>query len=427
MKLANGLIGLAVALAGASVCAADLSPAHWPATERAQLQRLEFLGQPPFAGPVDGSVLVTGTASPVAVHAGADALRKGGSAADAAAVVALTQIATDLGAVISYAGEMELTYFEARTGKVYVLDGTWASYAGETDPASIPDTDLSMLTGVAPPAGAGRGDLGRQTLVPGFMAAIEAMHRRFGRLPFADLFQPAIWYAEHGTTVSQGEAVWFAQRRANLWRTPQGRAFASMPDGSLPKAGDLFRQPELARTLRAVAAQGAAYMYAGDWARAFVAAVRADGGKATLQDLASYKAIWRDPVSVPFAGAQVFGMAESEEACPVLLGLNLLTASGVSAMGPYWKDPKALAAYLQGLSSPTTGPSPRSRCPPSGRRALAPRHAATGSSPATRPQSGRRSPSHRQPHRDRSSRPSACPRRTAPPSWSWTAGATSRR
>ena len=69
------------------------------------------------------TILVTGIGSPVAVHAGAEALRQGGTAADAAATVALTQVATDLGSVISYAGAMELIYFDAKTGKVSVLDG----------------------------------------------------------------------------------------------------------------------------------------------------------------------------------------------------------------------------------------------------------------------------------------------------------------
>ena len=217
------------------------------------------------------------------------------------------------------------------------------------DPASIPDSDLSQISGEPAPAGAGQGDLGRQTLVPGFMAGIEAMHRRFGRLAFADLFQPAIWYAEQGVMVSRGEGAWFAQRQAELRRTPEGRAFASMPDGALPKAGDLFRQPALARTLRAVAGQGADYMYKGDWARAYVAAVRAAGGKATTGDSAATRPPGTIPSASPSRAPQVFGVAGDQGSCSVLLGLNLLAASGVTAMGPYWRDPKALETYLRVL------------------------------------------------------------------------------
>ncbi|HEX3367206.1 gamma-glutamyltransferase [Phenylobacterium sp.] len=351
MKIANGLIGLATALYATSAIAADLSPARWPTAERAELQTQEFFSYPAFAGPVDGArILVTGTASPVAVHAGAEVLRRGGTAADAAATVALTQIATNHGSVVSYAGVMQLAYFEAKTGKVSILDGGWNSYVGETDVPGIPQTDLSVISGLPPPPAAGVGELGRQTLVPGFMAGIEAMHQRFGRLPFADLLQPAIWYAENGAPVGRSEGYWFQQRQPRFWRTPEGRAFASMPDGALPRTGDLLRQRALAQTLRAVAAQGASYMYTGDWAHAYVAAVRAAGGKATLEDMANYRAIWRNPASVPFAGAQVYGMGESPSACPILMSLNLLSAAGADRMGAYWQDPKALRTYLRTLT-----------------------------------------------------------------------------
>lgn len=352
MKVASGFVGLTAAVAfwASATAAADLSPAHWRAAERAKVQQREYFYFPPFAGPVDGrSTLVTGTVSPIAVHAGAEALRQGGSAADAAATAALTEIATDFGASVSYAGKMQLIYFEAKTGKVYALDGGWASYAHETDFASIPETDISLVSGQPPPPGVGTGALGRQTLVPGFMAGLQAMHDRFGRLPFADLFQPAIWYAENGVAISPGRVALFQQRAPQLDRTAAGRAFIRDAGGALPKPGELKRQRDLARTLRGVAAKGAAYMYTGDWAKAFVQAVRAEGGQATLDDLANYKAIWREPISTEFAGARVFGMGDSMAACPTLLALNLLAASGVAREGPYWQDPKALESYSRAL------------------------------------------------------------------------------
>jgi hypothetical protein len=133
----------------------------------------------------------------------------------------------NLGSVISYAGIVEAVYFEARTGKVYALDGGWATYAGETDPKSIPDIDIGYLrTGGAPGAGAGEA-IGRQTLTPGFMAGIEALHTRFGRLPFADLFQPAIWYAEKRHHPAAGARGVPAVLRGCL--RPHGRGQAVRP------------------------------------------------------------------------------------------------------------------------------------------------------------------------------------------------------
>ena len=127
--------------------------------------------------------LVSATVSPIAVYAGIQALKAGGSAADAAATTALTQIATQLGSVVSYAGVFTMVYHDAKTRKVYSMDAGFNSYLGETDPKTIPVSDLGPVLAkfVSKPTDAGA--KGRETLVPGFMAGVEAMHSRFGRLP----------------------------------------------------------------------------------------------------------------------------------------------------------------------------------------------------------------------------------------------------
>jgi gamma-glutamyltranspeptidase/glutathione hydrolase len=347
MRIACLAAILALMASTTDAAAADLSPARWPADVRAKVEHREAATFPASLREVKGAVLVTGALSPIAVHAGIEALRQGGTAADAAAVVELTQVATSLGSVVSYAGVSELLYFDAKSGKVSALNAGWASYRGETDPASIPDPNVTFAPGQPAPTG---GAQGRKTLVPGFMAGVEAMHARFGRLPFADLFQPAIWYAQNGVTVSPLLAVYFEYQQQRLWRTPEGRRFASMPDGQLPKAGDVLRQPELADTLQHVAAEGAGYMYRGGWAKAYVAAIHAEGGAATLDDLARYQPQWGEPLSVPFAGTTIFGPAEDpDHACPSLEALNLLSHQQVSAMAPYWTDPAAFAAYSRTL------------------------------------------------------------------------------
>ena len=185
--------------------AADLSPAKWPAEERARVEALEQQPFPPAIRIVEGkSGVVSATISPIAVRAGIEVLKQGGTAADAAATVALTQVTTALGSFVSYAGMMQLTYYDARTDKVYSMNAGWNSYLAETDPKSIP-------TGENLEAGQGR-----KTLVPGFMAGIESMHQRFGKLPFADLFEPAIWYSENGITISPLFAYYFSWRQKFL-------------------------------------------------------------------------------------------------------------------------------------------------------------------------------------------------------------------
>jgi gamma-glutamyltranspeptidase/glutathione hydrolase len=326
-----------LALASATFSkAADLSPAHWPSEDRARVEALEQQPFPPTTRLVEGkSALVTATMSPIAVRAGIEALKQGGTAADAAAVVALTQVTTALGSYVSYAGGAQLVYFDAKSHKVYSMNAGWGSYLGESDPKSIP---------VSANLDAGQG---RKTLVPGFMAGLESMQKRFGTLPFPDLFEPAIWYSENGITISPVLASFFASRQSYLSRTPEGRAFMHQAGDTLPVVGEKFIQTEVAKTLRAVAQQGAQFMYTGAWGQDYVADVQREGGKATIEDMKRYQPLWEDPLNTDFGGHTIYGPGPSTlGGYDVLEAMNLIEALKVDQMGPYWKDPKA----FQGLS-----------------------------------------------------------------------------
>jgi gamma-glutamyltranspeptidase/glutathione hydrolase len=336
------------------IFAADLSPAKWKVEDKT---RLETIGQSPW--PLQGRVvegqfgLISATTSPIAVHAGMEALKQGGTAADAAATVALTQVTTALGSYVSDAGILQLLYYEAKSGRVYSLNAGWNSYLNETDPKTIPVSDLG-LTSFAQKLPDGPVPEGRKTLVPGFMAGIEAMHQRFGRLRFHELFQPAIWYAENGVTISPLLATYFQMREKYLERTEEGRQFIHQAGDHLPKAGERFVQAELAKTLRAVAKHGAKYMYTGAWGQQFVNAVQREGGKATLEDMKRYQPIWEEPLSTTFLGHAVFAPgASGEGGYQVLEALNLLEELKADQNGTYWKTPQAfvtLSRVLQFVS-----------------------------------------------------------------------------
>ena len=193
-----------------------------------------------------------------------------------------------------------------------------------------------------------QGAEGRKTLVPGFMAGIEAMHKRFGRLPFGELFEPAIWYAEKGVTISPLLGKYFSSREKFLSRTAEGRDFMNQAGDGLPKSGDRFVQPELARTLKAVAANGARYMYTGPWGQHFVQAIDRAGGKATMEDMKRYQLLWEEPLSTTFFGHTVFAAGKSNEGgYQVLEALNLAEELKLNEMGSYNKDPKALRLLAQ--------------------------------------------------------------------------------
>ncbi|HUO98312.1 MAG TPA: gamma-glutamyltransferase [Rhizomicrobium sp.] len=336
-------------LAAAAFCvgaqAADLSPAHWPAGTREKAEAREYQGWAPAAAQVrQGSGgIISATVSPVAIEAGLQTLRKGGNAADAAASVALTQVATQLGSVVSYAGIMTALYYDAKTGKVVSLDAGYATYKGETAPASIPQSDISLLTGG--PAPQEKKDLGRQTLVPGFMAGMEALEKRFGRLRFADTLAPAIWYAENGVKVSPTLGFFFKTRQAQLSRTEEGKRFLEQAGNDLPQAGDVFRQRELAATLKAVARHGAQTMYTGAWAKTFVEFVRRDGGKVAAEDLAAYRPEWSDAASTTvFAHTVYTNGGTSLAPYQLLTALNAAEAMNLDKLGPYWSDAETFRA-----------------------------------------------------------------------------------
>jgi gamma-glutamyltranspeptidase/glutathione hydrolase len=328
--------------------AADLSPGRWPAAEREKLEQQESSTWSPLqARSIDGnSGMVSATVSPVAVYAGIDALRQGGSAADAAATVALTQITTQLGSVVSYAGVFTMVYFEAKSHKVYSLDAGFNTYLHETDPKSIPVADFGMVVpGLTPTEG---GAKGRETLVPGFMAGIEAMHQRFGRLPFSDLFAPALWYDTHGVEVSAHLQRFFDMRKKHLSRTPEGRKFLQQAGGEFPKQGELFVQPALAKTLKAVSEQGSKYIYSGPWAQEFVRVVQREGGKATAEDLKRYRVIWSEPYHETVFNHTVYvNGPPNYGAYDLLTGLNLAEALQLDKKGPYSSDPATFQALTR--------------------------------------------------------------------------------
>lgn len=349
------IIAAALLMSAAGAFAADFSPASWPEQAKADAERRELTGWAPgTARLVQGkSGIVSATVSPIAVEAGLAMLRQGGTAADAAASVALTQVVTQLGSVVSYAGIATVVYYEAKTGKVYCLDAGYGTWRNETDPASIPPADISALTGGAPPP-LGK-DLGRQVLVPGFMAGIEALQQRFGKYSLRESIKPAIWYAEHGVTVSPTLATLFQMRKTQLARTAPGRAFLAQSGRDVPQAGDVFVQRKLADTLWAVARDGARAMYTGDWAKAFVAALRRDGGRASTADLMLYQPEWSEAASTEVFGHTIFTNGGSSLApYQLLTALNAAEAMRLDANGPYWSDAQTFTALTR-LGAVTAG------------------------------------------------------------------------
>ncbi|MGB5132979.1 MAG: gamma-glutamyltransferase [Steroidobacteraceae bacterium] len=136
--------------------------------------------------------------------------------------------------------------------------------------------------------------------VPGTVAGLWAAHQKYGTKPWADLMAPAIALAENGFQVPRQLAKFM---RDELPRLADTTNFAQH-FGSL-RTGDLFRQPELAATLRRIAADGPAGFYEGETARLLLAEMRRGGGLISAQDLARYKAIWREPLRTQWRNYEI--------------------------------------------------------------------------------------------------------------------------
>lgn len=312
----------------------DLTSRSWEPGERDRLLARQGADRTSAASVRGRRGAVTVAHGPLAARAGLEALKEGGSAVDAAMTTALAQVALTAGAPVSYFGIMSLVYYEAGSGQIHTMNAEWNTVAGETEPLTIPGsvaygTDETLR---------GLGETsGRTALVGGFMKGVEAAHAWFGRLPFAALFGPAIELAEDGVPVTSTLDMALSMRGEELARLPETRETMLKPDGSRYGAGETFRQPRLAETLRHVAAEGSDYMYGGPWGEKLVAAVQADGGAMTLEDLAAYAVTWGKPSVADIGrGYSVAVAGHPNKGGLALIEAQHLAAAAGLADGEHW-------------------------------------------------------------------------------------------
>jgi len=272
---------------------------------------------------------VAGTSNALAVEAGADALRKGGTAMDACAAVAAAEVVLATGSYVSFAGISEITYYSAQDDTVYAVHGNWNNLLDPVAPAEIPRNPQV-------------GPQGKSVLVPRFFPALEAAVARFARFPLATLLEPAIYFAEQGILVDSLLSNVLKAFEKVVTRTAAGtRLFTNPATGRLYTTGDTFYQPEVAALLRNISTFGVGTgMYEGAWGRAMVAAVSAENGTLSAQDLVNRAAqLTSEPLSTVFAPAgsagdtfAVFTAGQSNFGGTLLIEqLNLVEASGLLA------------------------------------------------------------------------------------------------
>ncbi|MBI1902950.1 MAG: gamma-glutamyltransferase [Planctomycetia bacterium] len=260
------------------------------------------------------------TDHPLATLAGLDVLRQGGNAADAAiAANAVNALVEPMSCGIG--GDLFVIYYDAKTKKLYGLNASGRSpytLTGEV----FAKRGLKQI----PTAGV------LAWSVPGCVSGWEELRGRFGSMSFEQLLAPAITHAEEGFPVTEVVAAYWRAAERTLARHPDS-AKTYLVDGRAPRAGDIFRNPYLARSYRAIAKDGAAGFYKGSIARQIAAASASLEGFMTEKDLADHTADWVEPVSTNYRGYDVWELPPNGQGIAALQMLNILEGYDLKSMG----------------------------------------------------------------------------------------------
>lgn len=277
--------------------------------------------------PVVGRGGMVVSQSDPATRVGVEILRQGGNAVDSAVAVAFAEAVT-LPRAGNIGGSGYMIVHMAATADRPAQDIA-VNYYGAAPAATTPE----LLLGPD-----GRFDRSKPSgfinvSVPGTVMGLWEAHSRFGSMPWADLVAPAIRLAEEGYVLSDGEADATAGRARVLATDPGAREAYLKPDGSVYRAGETFRQPLLAESLRKVARGGADEFYKGELARQIVAGIQAQGGVITLADMAAYRADVSEPIWGSYRGNRISFMPPTASGVSVAEALNLLEHFDLKAMG----------------------------------------------------------------------------------------------
>lgn len=261
--------------------------------------------------------------SELATRAGTEILNRGGNAVDAAIATAFALSVVDP-ASSGLGGGGFMVIYDAKARRAHALDFR------ETAPEGA-HKKLYMKNGKAAPSLSLTGPLA--VAVPGEVGGLMQAFKRFATLPLPVLMAPAIRLASEGFPL--GVALHYAIERQQgaMKKFPDlGRVF--MPKGAIPAEGERIRQPELAETLKAVAAQGSDVFYRGWIAEAIVETVKKEGGVLSLDDLRSYKPVWREPLVGSYRNRTVITMPPpSSGGVGLIEMLNVLAPYRLSALG----------------------------------------------------------------------------------------------
>ena len=270
--------------------------------------------------PVLASNAMAATSQPLATQVALDVMQNGGNAIDAAiAANAVLGLVEPTGNGIG--GDLFAIVWDAKSKKLVGLNGSGRS------PKSL---SLQWFKDQGYESIPSHGPL--PVTVPGVVDGWFMLHARFGSTPMPELLAPAIRYAEQGFPVTQLIAYYWNRSVPILSKWPGFKDQFTL-QGRAPKHGEVWRNPNLANTLKIIAQQGRDGFYSGPVAKVIADYMQANGGFLSVADLAEHRGNWVDPVSTNYRGYDVWELPPNGQGIAALQMLNMLEAFDVSSMG----------------------------------------------------------------------------------------------
>jgi gamma-glutamyltranspeptidase/glutathione hydrolase len=275
---------------------------------------------------------IVATSQTLASEAGAQVLARGGSAMDAAiAANAVMGVVEPMSNGIG--GDLFAIYWDARTGQLTGINASgWApkgltiEHLKEKGFEKMPELRIDSVT------------------VPGVVDGWAKLHQRFGRLPWAELFRPAIYFASNGFPVTEWIHEYWRLGVKKLEADENARQ-VYLVKGDAPAVGEVFRNPQLAGALELIAKEGEDAFYRGAIAQAILATSRKAGGTMTAEDLADFSAEWVTPISTGYRGWRVYELPPNGQGIAALEMLNMMERFPLAQFGP--QSPRALHVEIE--------------------------------------------------------------------------------
>ena len=276
----------------------------------------------PFAtrSEVIGQNGMAATSHPLATQTAIDVLKSGGNAIDAAiAANAVLGLVEPTGCGIG--GDLFAIVWDEKTNQLYGLNSSGpASKKMSIDYVKQQGFEKIPAYGALP------------VTVPGAVAGWSALHEKFGQLPFENLFNNAIDYANNGFPVTELIA-YYLKRSSSVFKDYENFSSVWMPSGATPKKGEIFKNPLLAKTYQAIAKTNGQSFYEGSTAAEIIKILNENGNPMSLSDLRNFSPEWVEPVSTNYRGYDVWELPPNGQGIAALQILNILENYDIRNMG----------------------------------------------------------------------------------------------